>query len=291
MDRESQSKSDSGVTGLTGSIGKYRELVVLVCSIVAGIVAWFNTSDRDVIVATVLALTIVAAVLLWNYWRRRKNRPKALEPLPTDAAFRGLDSYEENDSERFYGRGIDTGDLDRKVRHSDFRFGVLMGESGTGKTSFHKAGLIPRLRENGCLPVYVRLYREPEAMIKAAVKKETGLSCADDEELIAYLRRVAEENEKTLVLCCDQFEEFFIRFPADERTPFLAFVGRCFEDSDLPVKFLFSLRDDFLVRISEFDAYIPEPLAIDKRYHLQSLDARQAANIIERSVQAAGVLF
>ena len=95
-----------------------------------------------------------------------------------------------------------------------------------------------------------------------------------------------------LVLCCDQFEEFSIHFPTEEsREPFLAFVGDCYRDTDLPVKFLFALRKDFVSQIFEFKDYIDEPASMSKVYELKKFDTEQAADIIQRSVQRVNLPF
>jgi hypothetical protein len=61
-----------------------------------------------------------------------------------------------HEADRFYGRESDTSLLLKKVASPDFRFGMLYGESGCGKTSLLRAGLLPRLRELGFLALYCR---------------------------------------------------------------------------------------------------------------------------------------
>jgi WD40 repeat protein len=112
-------------------------------------------------------------------------------------------------------------------------------------------------------------------------------------EICGYLRSVADELNSTLVIICDQFEEFFVNFKTkSEREPFLSFVAGCTNTADLPVKFLFSIRSDFLYLISAaFDDQISEPLLSTKRYHLRTFDEEQAEAIIEKSVERANVPF
>jgi hypothetical protein len=56
---------------------------------------------------------------------------------------------------------------------------VLFGQSGLGKTSLLRAGLVPRLRGEGFCPVYVRIDYAPESpppaeQIKQAIFRATG---------------------------------------------------------------------------------------------------------------------
>ncbi len=178
------------------------------------------------------------------------------------------------------------------VCHSDFRFGVLSGESGSGKTSLLKAGLIPKLTEQGYLPVYLRLLDNPDSVIRKSVGKASGLELPGHDSLKAFLQEVAQQTEKTLVLCCDQFEEFFIHASTEKsRESFIGFVADCYNDSELSLKFLFSLREDFLARILEFKNAIDEPLSTRKVFQLRNFDTGQAADIIQRSVERVDLPF
>lgn len=80
-------------------------------------------------------------------------------------AFLGLSPFQESDRDRFYGREDDTKALVEMTCRASFRFGVLYGDSGAGKTSLVTAGLMPRLRETGRLPLYCRSYKDPLAAL------------------------------------------------------------------------------------------------------------------------------
>lgn len=67
--------------------------------------------------------------------------------------YKGLNTYQETDSELFYGRKSETISLSEQIfsRKST----VISGASGTGKSSLINAGLIPILRDNGYVPVKI----------------------------------------------------------------------------------------------------------------------------------------
>jgi len=141
----------------------------------------------------------------------------------------GLASYSETDSELFFGREKESLDLLRLVRREVLT--VLFGPSGTGKTSLLNAGLFPRLRESGFLPIAIRLDHsggrpdyigQIRAFIAAALHadaarpfEEEALAPpqAEQETLWEYLHRVVfwdwRNNPATPVLVFDQFEEIF----------------------------------------------------------------------------------
>jgi hypothetical protein len=83
-------------------------------------------------------------------------------PPPRDTnPWKGLHFYTEQDHDIFFGRSQETAELLRLIRRDTLS--VLFARSGLGKTSLLRAGAIPRLREEGFLPVIVRLTYEASA--------------------------------------------------------------------------------------------------------------------------------
>jgi WD40 repeat protein len=143
----------------------------------------------------------------------------------------GLASYRETDAELFFGRNREALELLRLVRREVLT--VLFGPSGTGKTSLLNAGLFPRLRESGFLPVTIRLNHAAEGLdylrqvrtrVDEVVRRDASgpieeqalapsPTDADQETLWEYLHRVVlwdpRNNPVVLVLVFDQFEEIF----------------------------------------------------------------------------------
>jgi WD40 repeat protein len=234
-------------------------------------------------------LLLAVLLLLCHAALRRSHAPASSAFSPVGVAFRGLLPFQEADRDRFYGRETETLVLFEMVAHNLFRFGVLFGESGCGKTSLVKAALVPKLREEGYVPVYCRSYKDPLAALVEECRKQSQLELRAGETEVAYLRRVAEELSATLVVIFDQFEEFFVNFRTrPERAPFVALVKACHEDARLPLKFLFSLRSDFLYLINtEFAGQVPEPLLSSKIFHLHNFDEAKAVGIIERCARRA----
>jgi hypothetical protein len=86
----------------------------------------------------------------------RARKSEQNPPLPTpDSPWSGLAPFDEISSNYFFGRAREIDELFGRI--CDRRITVLYGTSGLGKTSLLQAGLIPRLREKGYLPVRVRL--------------------------------------------------------------------------------------------------------------------------------------
>ena len=138
----------------------------------------------------------------------------------------GLVSFTEETRGFFYGRETEVAELGRRVQRKLLT--VLFGQSGHGKTSLLRAGLVPRLRPEGFCPVYVRLDYAPASpppseQIKDAVLRATAEAgtwtrsgaAAEGESLWEFLHHrddvLRDAGGRTLVplLIFDQFEEIF----------------------------------------------------------------------------------
>jgi hypothetical protein len=145
----------------------------------------------------------------------------------------GLASFTEETRAYFYGREDEVAELARRVQRKLLT--VLFGQSGLGKTSILRAGLVPRLRGQGYCPVYVRVdyardAPEPAEQIKQAIARTATRSgewtqvgvAAEGESLWEFLHhrddvlRDESGNTLTALLIFDQFEEIFTLAQSDE---------------------------------------------------------------------------
>src|SRR6187549_2560951 len=88
----------------------------------------------------------------------------------------GLSSYTEESRANFHGRDEEVAELARRVQRKLLT--VLFGQSGLGKTSILRAGLVPRLRGHGYCPIYVRIAYSADAPEPAEQIKQTILQTA-----------------------------------------------------------------------------------------------------------------
>ena len=100
---------------------------------------------------------------------------EVIEDKKKENPYKGLYPYEEKDKRIFYGREADKKKLFRLVKYNFLT--AVFGKSGIGKTSLLNAGLFPQLREEGFLPIRLRLNYSEEApplpkQIRQTIKKE-----------------------------------------------------------------------------------------------------------------------
>ena len=145
----------------------------------------------------------------------------------------GLASFTEETRSFFFGREEEVAELGRRVQRKLLT--ILFGKSGLGKTSILRAGLVPRLREHGFCPVYVRIdysrgTPEPAEQIKEAIRRaasatgqwtQVGVAAAG-ESLWEFLHHrddvLRDASGATIIplLIFDQFEELFTLAQSDE---------------------------------------------------------------------------
>ena len=157
--------------------------------------------------------------------------------------YRGLDAFREEDSAFFFGRGSaddpasPIGQLVGKVR--DHGFVMVVGRSGSGKSSLVFAGLVPALRREPSRLWNVLSLRpgpEPLRSLAAAfnprtesegaaeyakkITKEADELRTGDSDLLSHMIREeldrAEGNPDRLLLYIDQWEEFYAQAPSPD---------------------------------------------------------------------------
>ncbi|HEX4950942.1 MAG TPA: TIR domain-containing protein [Blastocatellia bacterium] len=189
---------------------------------------------------------------------------QAASPEPL-CPYRGLLAFTEDDAPLFYGRDTFADDLLQKAR--TLKLIVVVGPSGTGKSSVVQAGLLPRLRRE----------RAPNATWEAIIFRpgnrpfhnladelvalyETSLSKTDQMLAANKLGEALAKNElpldipiaealkatkwaNRLLIIADQFEELFTLTEEKDRKPFVNLLLKAAETASLTI--VLTLRGDF----------------------------------------------
>ena len=144
--------------------------------------------------------------------------------IDADHPWPGLLPFTEDAKAFFHGRESETTELTRLIEREPLT--VLFGQSGLGKSSLLNAGVFPRLRRAGYLPLYLRLNLDANApalidQVWQILKDEcarhevTATQPRDGDSFWKYLHRPGTLLQNphgrpvTPVLAFDQFEELF----------------------------------------------------------------------------------
>ncbi|MFC6285413.1 BTAD domain-containing putative transcriptional regulator [Nocardioides sp. GCM10027113] len=200
-----------------------------------------------------LVLTLVAGLA--------GESPATSRVLPNP--YKGLRPFAEADAEDFFGRtDLVQAILDRLREDGPRgRFVLVVGGSGSGKSSAVRAGVLPRVR-HGDVPgsrqwfVTTMLpgtspFRElAESLRRVAVVDTVGLPellAEDVEGVDRVLRRLLPEGGQ-LLLVADQLEELFTLAGPQEQRAFLAGVMHAVTAVDSRLRVVATLRADFYDR-------------------------------------------
>lgn len=232
----------------------------------------------------------------------------------------GLNVFEESDQEFFFGRDNAIVEvMERLSAHADNGFLVISGESGVGKSSLLRGGVLPRLRRDG-------LAEEPGAMswpcllftpgsaplaeLATHVAALAGLDATETRQALgtdpagfgllarqAVLARGtpadnwAPSGRQRLILVIDQFEQIFTHCPDEqERRAFITALHSAIFDatafSGPTALVVLGVRADFEARCAEYPELTE---AIHGRYLLTAMTTRQLRLAITGPAERAGV--
>ena len=137
-----------------------------------------------------------------------RQYPVAGEPARLPCPYPGLLPFSEYTSDLFFGRDAEIHDILARLHLHPFV--VLIGPSGSGKSSLMFAGVIPALRRSGLFGDGAWLVRtiRPGAEPLAALAAALGTALDDLPRTVADLLARAP-NTNRLLLVVDQFEELF----------------------------------------------------------------------------------
>jgi serine/threonine protein kinase/formylglycine-generating enzyme required for sulfatase activity len=211
--------------------------------------------------------------------------------------YRGLQVFDAAHRDVFFGRGAEIAAVLARLRSQ--RFVLVAGDSGVGKSSLCRAGVIPAVCDGkvdpsvGWTAVKLTPGRRPLHALVAALARALGVdearlhdTAADPARLVPLLAggRVAGG----VILFVDQLEELITLAPAPDAAAAAELLGALARGVPR-VLLLATVRGDFLTRVAPLPGFGAEILrGLFFLYPLSPIGVRQA---IVDPVQARGVRF
>jgi WD40 repeat protein len=245
--------------------------------------------------------------------------PAAVVPL-VDEPFRGLEAFEAEHAALFFGREEETRELVRRLRNTELV--IVTGDSGSGKSSLVKAGLIPAWRE-GVLAdslsprpdsrlwhvVEMRPGSDPfEGLLQGALQagrdagvdraellavgdKENGIRSRNADRVRDALLLSRPKGAK-LLLVVDQLEELWTSLrDGFVRNSFLDLLLALARPGDRETRVVATFRRDFFHLHSDHDGLKARLMAQSgARFGLGALSDGSLAEVVVKPLRLAGAI-
>ncbi|TAE57688.1 MAG: ATP-binding protein, partial [Bacteroidetes bacterium] len=200
--------------------------------------------------------------------------------------FKFLDAYTREDSEFFFGRDEEIEQLYEMIFQTDLL--LVYGFAGTGKSSLIQCGLASKFQSHDWLALNIRRGGDLNASFEKALQEAGGAADTDDDfdwldeeapatpvsPLARRFKTLYLRHFKPLYLIFDQFEELYILGNRAEQDQFVQTVREILR-VEQPVKIIFSIREEYLGYLYDFERAVPELLRKKLRVEPMNLDKVQ----------------
>ncbi len=225
------------------------------------------------------------------------------KPLIKSSPYKGLKRFNFRDREYFFGRDALIAKLFNAVNRSSFS--LVLGASGSGKSSVIRAGLIPELKKSLESQKFYDFIFTPnqdpfESLHRCLLSEEKDYNFTESQakvvlqakpDTIPQVINTLKKDEDKWFLFIDQFEQLFtICTDLEKRKNFIEGIVQVAKKGDSSVRIVLAMRSDFLEQFSFYPTI--GAIANQNNIHLVTEmypdELRQA---IEQPAAKHGVVF
>ena len=209
--------------------------------------------------------------------------------------YKGLRSFESRDKELFFGRDHFIITLVEELRKTNLV--LLLGASGSGKSSVMRAGLIPWLARK-CGTKFTDLTFTPDAnpfesfygslLCKYSQAEAKIVREAKATNLVRVVKNLRQSNEFWFIFI-DQFEEIFTTTDKQKRDEFINGLVQLSRAKLPKVRIVAAMRADFIDKLSPYSELVKDTQ--QHRPMIVEMQPDELRNAIEQPAAHHGVVF
>jgi energy-coupling factor transporter ATP-binding protein EcfA2 len=213
-----------------------------------------------------------------------------------NSPYKSLNNFEPEDKDLFFGRDQFLTELVNELEHTNLI--LLLGASGSGKSSVVRAGLIPWLM-NEYKPNFFNLTFKPgknpfESLYVSLFPKygqeKANIAREAKADTLTQVIRLKEETDSYWFIFIDQFEELFTNNSQPEKSKqFIESLVQLNKASQPNVKILATMRADFFYKLGDYSELVK---AINKHWPMiAKMQKNELRMAIEQPAAHHGVVF
>lgn len=250
--------------------------------VVIAIGYFFSSAGRDLPFARwgqIISIIVAAILVLLIFIVIRRATP-TVDPTKLAKAVKGLFAFSENDDGELFNKLGRSADIDKLVQHAledQFPVVVLRGESGSGKTSVLRAGVMYQLKDKARVVYWQATpgakIEQLESSVRSAFNIGSGKSWLEPPD------------EKSYVIIIDQFD--FLRPDQSAHEPFFSMLrDLCSRSSPYRLKVFVAFREEYSLPWISVQEMLNQTIP---QYILQPLSQRSAQEIVGTLLDRARV--
>ncbi len=166
----------------------------------------------------------------------------------------GLNKFELEDKDKFFGREQLVDSLYKYLNKNNLL--LLLGASGSGKSSLVRAGLIPKFLEKKFVNLTFVPDEDPFESLYGCLIPKYGIAKANiaregkADTLVKVVKTLQQDSQWLIFI--DQFEELFTRSHKEKGEKFIDSIAQLIATKNISVQTVLAMRSDFL---DEFSPY------------------------------------
>ncbi len=221
-------------------------------------------------------------------------------PFIARSPYKGLKRFNARDKDLFFGRDRLINKLIEAINQSNLV--LVLGASGSGKSSVVRAGVIPQIESLSETPYQCCLFtpnRDPFVSFHRSLLDPTKDIFSESEvefvlegksDTLTKTAHLLKSEHPQWLIFIDQFEELFtICSNLETRRNFIQGIIRIAQDIDKSVKLILAMRSDFLEELSAYPQFAR--IAQNNINLVADMQAEELRQAIEQPAAKHGIVF